>query len=114
MLFVALGLHLASWITSPQPFAVQLPAAPTRRSSGRILDAISRAPIAGATVMLVPWMQLPSPSTRGTITDAHGNFIFRRLELGPPTVQCRIVMPCPSANFATTDVTAAAVSASSD
>ncbi|MGH2400549.1 MAG: carboxypeptidase-like regulatory domain-containing protein, partial [bacterium] len=83
MSFVALGLYLASWMASPQPFAVQLAAAPDARVAGRVVDAISRAPIRGATVMLIPVMQLPSsPAPRGTITDADGNFIFHRLRPG--------------------------------
>jgi hypothetical protein len=84
MSLVVLALYLASFMASPPPFAGQLAAAPDAQVAGRVVDAIARAPIAGATVMLVPLMpKLPSsPAPRGTITDAQGNFIIHRLMPG--------------------------------
>jgi hypothetical protein len=83
MSFVAVGLYLALWMASPQPVAVQRAADPDAQVAGRVVDAISRAPVAGATVLLMPLIQLlSSPPPRGTITDADGNFIFHRLGPG--------------------------------
>jgi hypothetical protein len=84
MFFVALGLSLASWMASPQIPAVQLPVALDAQVAGRVVDAVSRTPIAGATVMLVPTVHEFPPGAINTtaVTDAHGEFRIRPLPRG--------------------------------
>jgi carboxypeptidase family protein len=80
MVFAAVGLYLASWMVSPEPFAVQLAAAPDAQVAGRVVDAISRTPIAGATVTLLSAEQeCPPGAVSGleAFTDANGEFILR-------------------------------------
>ena len=91
MLFVTVGLSLALWMASPQPGAVQAPVALDAKVAGRVVDAVSRRPIADATVMLVPTVhQFPAGAINTTaITDANGKFSIQPLPSGQYRVYVR-------------------------
>ena len=84
MFFLALGLSLASWMASPQRAAVQLPVTLDAQFAGRVVDAVSRTPIADATVMLVPTVREFPPGAINTtaVTDANGEFSIQPLPRG--------------------------------
>ena len=82
MVFAAFGFTLALTTALPPAAAVQLPDAASAQVAGRVVDAISRAPIAGATVTLTPLPPPPWPLTSSAVTDADGNFVFQRLRPG--------------------------------
>jgi hypothetical protein len=69
---------------------VVLAAAPV---SGRIIDAESNNPIAGAHVMLIPAEQMPPPGGAApfdTVTDASGHFVFEAVAPGQYRVDAQM------------------------
>lgn len=91
MFFVAVGLSLALWMASPQPAAVQAPVIFDATVAGRVVDAVSRRPIADATVMLVPTVhQFPAGAINTTaISDANGKFSIQPLPRGSYRIYVR-------------------------
>jgi hypothetical protein len=84
LFFVTVGLSLALWMASPQRAAAQAPVTLDAKVAGRVVDAVSRRPIADATVMLVRTVNEFPPGAINTtaITDANGKFSIQPLPRG--------------------------------
>jgi len=91
MFLMTVGLSLALWMASPQPGAVLAPVTLDAKVAGRVVDAVSRTPIADATVMLVPTVHQFPPGAINTtaITDANGKFSIQPLPSGRYRVYIR-------------------------
>jgi hypothetical protein len=84
MFFVTVGLSLTLWMASSQRAAVQAPVTLDAKVAGHVIDAVSRRPIADATVMLVPTVYEFPPGAINTtaVTDANGKFSIQPLPRG--------------------------------
>jgi len=90
MSLAVLAVVVAS-LMAPQRLPVQL-LDPDARIAGQVIDALSRAPLPDATVMLTPIVQGLPPGAAGplqAVTDAHGQFVFQRLFPGRYQLQAQ-------------------------
>jgi hypothetical protein len=91
MFLVTVGLSFGLYMAAPQPVAVRPAVTLDAKVAGRVVDGVSRRPIADATVMLVPTVhQFPAGAINTTaITDANGKFSIQPLPSGRYRVYVR-------------------------